>query len=175
MAVSYAQFLKSGIDLSPLGALPANRDDAYDCTPKGARIFARAGVDGIHFCFVRGYGETVFAVSPMNGATDTVHPVAANFEDFLRLLLSCGDTAPLEQAWQWNEAQFDAFLRDNPPTDEQYAALNRLRALPLEPMPAPWVATFTISANSSTAAMAKAAAMAVARCLSTRRSRSWAA
>ena len=147
MAVSYAQFLNSGIDLSPLGALPANRDDAYDCTPKGARIFARAGVDGIHFCFVRGFGETVFAVSPMNGATDTVHPVAANFEDFLRLLLSCGDTAPLEQAWQWNEAQFDAFLRDNPPTDEQNAVLDRLRALPLEPMPAPWVYIHALQAD----------------------------
>ena len=147
MAVSYAQFLKSGIDLSPLGVLPANRADAYDCTPKGARIFARAGVDGIHFCFVRGFGETVFAVSPMNGATDTVHPVAANFEDFLRLLLSCGDTAPLEQAWQWNEAQFDAFLRDNPPTDEQNAVLDRLRALPLEPMPAPWVYIHALQAD----------------------------
>ena len=44
-----------------------------------------------------------------------------------------------------------------------------------EPMPAPWVARFTTSANSSTAATAKAAAMTVARRLSTRRSRSWAA
>ena len=147
MAVSYAQFLKSGIDLSLLGALPASRADAYDCTPKGARIFARAGVDGVHFCFVRGFGKTVFAVSPMNGASDTVHPVAANFEDFLRLLLSCGDTAALEQAWQWDEAQFDAFLRDNPPTGEQSTVLDQLRALPLEPMPAPWVYIHALQAD----------------------------
>ena len=100
MAVSYAQFLKSGIDLSPLGALPANRDDAYDCTPKGARIFARAGVDGIHFCFVRGFGETVFAVSPMNAPGEQVHPIARSFSDLLRLLLACGSADALEQAWQ---------------------------------------------------------------------------
>ena len=147
MAVSYARFLKSGIDLSPLGAMPTDRSDAYDCTPKGARIFARAGVDGIHFCFVRGFGGTVFAVSPMNGASDTVHPIAANFEDFLRLLLSCGDTAALEQAWQWDEAQFDAFLRDNPPSDEQTAVLDRLRALPLEPMSAPWAYIHALQAD----------------------------
>lgn len=147
MAVSYAQFLKSGIDLSLLGAMPASRANAYDCTPKGARIFARAGVDGIHFCFVRGFGKTVFAVSPMNGASDTVHPVAANFEDFLRLLLSCGDTAAFEQAWQWDETQFGAFLRNNPPTDEQNAVLGQLRALPLEPMDAPWAYIHALQAD----------------------------
>ncbi len=147
MAISYAQLLKSGIDLSLLGAMPASRADAYGCTPKGARIFARAGVDGIHFCLVRGFGKTVFAVSPMNGASDTVHPVAANFEDFLRLLLACGDTAALEQAWQWDEAQFSAFLRNNPPTAEQAAVLDRLRALPLEPMDAPWAYIHALQAD----------------------------
>ena len=147
MAISYAQFLKLGIDLSLLGAMPASRADAYGCTPRGARIFARAGVDGIHFCFVRGFGKTVFAISPMNGASDAVHPVAANFEDFLRLLLACGDTAALEQAWQWDEAQFSAFLRDNPPTAEQAAVLDRLRALPLEPMAAPWAYIHALQAD----------------------------
>lgn len=61
------QFLKAQIDLEPLGLIMDGPFEAYFCTPKGARIFARSGVDGIHFCFVRGFGETVFAVSPMNG------------------------------------------------------------------------------------------------------------
>lgn len=69
---------------------------AYFCTPKGAAIIGWAGVDGIHYCFVDGFGETVFAVSPMN-VGDYVHPVARNFEDLLRLLLSCVDMAALEQ------------------------------------------------------------------------------
>lgn len=59
------QFLKAQIDLEPLGLIMDDPFEAYFCTPKGARIFARSGVDGIHFCFVRGFGETVFAVSPM--------------------------------------------------------------------------------------------------------------
>lgn len=61
----------------------------------------------------------VFSVSPMNSAPDFVHPLANNFADFLRLLLACGDSAALEQAWMWDKAQFEAFLRDNPPTHEQ--------------------------------------------------------
>ncbi|WP_222860695.1 hypothetical protein [Paenibacillus antibioticophila] len=49
-------------------------DPPYFCTPKGARMIGWAGVDGIHFCFVRGFGEMVFAVSPMNTAGNYVHP-----------------------------------------------------------------------------------------------------
>lgn len=96
-------------------------------------------MDGIHFCFVRGWGETVFAVSPMNGAGEYVHPIARNFDDLLRLLLSCGDSAALEQAWQWDEAQFNAFLRENPPTSEQRDAMNAIAARTgLSPMASPW-------------------------------------
>ena len=50
------QFLKAQIDLEPLGLIMDGPFEAYFCTPKGARIFARSGVDGIHFCFVRGFG-----------------------------------------------------------------------------------------------------------------------
>lgn len=58
----------------------------------------------------------VFSVSPMNTSPDYVHPVAENFTDFLRLILACGDVAAVEQAWMWNEAQFEAFLNENPTT-----------------------------------------------------------
>ena len=91
------QFLKAQIDLEPLGLIMDGPFEAYFCTPKGARIFARSGVDGIHFCFVRGFGETVFAVSPMNGRENCVHPVAKSFRDFLRLLLALHDAAAIEQ------------------------------------------------------------------------------
>lgn len=32
-----------------------------------------------------------------------VHPRAKDFQDFLRLLLACGHTAALEQAWCWDK------------------------------------------------------------------------
>ncbi len=136
----YRKLRRLGIDLAPLG-LAAGREDSYPyfCTPKNADIFGWSGVDGIHFCFARGFGETVFAVSPMNGTGERLHVIANNFEDFLRLLLACGDAAALEQAWQWDAAQFAAFLDVHPPTPEQQAVLNQLRdRLGLTPMPNPY-------------------------------------
>lgn len=139
MDKTFQKFLRAGVDLSPLGFELRADAAPYFCTPKGARILGWAGVDGIHYCTVRGSGSRIFAVSPMNAAPECMHPIAESFEDFLRLLLACGDAAVLEQSWQWDEAQFSAFLNENPPTDEQKAALSELsRRMRLTPMPEPW-------------------------------------
>lgn len=139
MANAYQKFLKKGIDLAPLGIERRTDGAAYFCTPKGASMIGWAGVDGIHYCFIRGFGEMVFAVSPMNTAPDYVHPLAENFMDFLRLLLVCGDAAALEQAWQWDKEQFENFLKENPATAEQKEALDRIAdKMNLEPMEQPW-------------------------------------
>lgn len=139
MDKTFQKFLRAGVDLSPLGFELRADAAPYFCTPKGARILGWAGVDGIHYCTVRGSGSRIFAVSPMNAAPEYVHPIAESFEDFLRLLLACGDAAALEQSWQWDEAQFSAFLNENPPTAEQKAALSELsRRMQLTPMPEPW-------------------------------------
>ena len=90
---TFQKFLRSGLDLAPLGVERREENLPYFCTPKGAAIFGWAGVDGIHYCFIRGFGGMVFAVSPMNAAPDCVHPLARDFADFLRLLLACGDAA----------------------------------------------------------------------------------
>ena len=87
MELTCSKFFSYGLDLAPLGLERRDGTETYFCTPKGARIIGWAGVDGIHFCRVRGFGEMVFAVSPMNPAPHYVHPVAQNFSDFLRLLL----------------------------------------------------------------------------------------
>lgn len=139
MDKTFQKFLRAGVDLSPLGFELRADAAPYFCTPKGARILGWAGVDGIHYCTVCGSGSRIFAVSPMNAAPECVHPIAESFEDFLRLLLACGDAAVLEQSWQWDEAQFSAFLNENPPTDEQKAALSELsRRMRFTPMPEPW-------------------------------------
>lgn len=135
----FQKFLRSGLDLSAVGIERREEQSLYFCTPKGASVFGWAGVDGIHFCFIRGFGNMVFAVSPMNSAPDFVHPIAYNFEEFLRLILACGDAAGPEQAWQWDETQFERFLRDNPPTEEQQCVLSDLgEKLKLRPMERPW-------------------------------------
>lgn len=136
---TFQKFLRSGVDLLPLGIERRADNTPYFCTPKGATIFGWAGVDGIHFCFIRGFGGMVFAVSPMNGTPNEVHPIAKDFTDFLRLLLACGDAAALEQAWSWDETQFETFLRENPPTQEQQRSLSELAAkMKLTPMERPW-------------------------------------
>lgn len=47
------------IDLAPLGLLPADDSDRYFCTPVDAELIFRTGVDGVHYCRVKGFGETV--------------------------------------------------------------------------------------------------------------------
>ena len=139
MDKTYQKWLRCGPDLGPVGV--ENREDntPYFCTPRGASIFGWAGADGVHFCFVRGFGGMVFAVDPTNGTRKYVHPLARDFADFLRLLLACGDAAALWQAWMWDEKQFDAFLRENTPAEAQRALLSEVaERFRLTPMERPW-------------------------------------
>lgn len=142
------QFLKRGIDLAPLGVERRTSNETYFCTPKGASMIGWAGVDGIHYCFIRGFGEMVFAVSPMNAAPDYVHPIARNFTDFLRLLLACADASALEQAWMWDKDTFEDFLEKNPATAEQEKTCAKLsETMKLTAMEQPWVYIKTLQAS----------------------------
>ena len=135
---TYQKLIRLGIDLTPLGFERRDENIPYFCTPKGASILGWAGVDGIHYCRIRGFGDMIFAVSPMN-SPHFVRPIAENFADLLRLLLACGDVALLEQAWQWNAAQFDAAKAEDTQTEEQKNVLQTLATqFSLEPMPDPW-------------------------------------
>lgn len=134
----YEKYRKLDIDFSQLSLEPGDTLGGYFCTPKGAEVIGWAGVDGIHCCLVKGFGEMVFAVNPSNPPGDYVHPLARSFEDFLCLILACGFDAA-EQAWMWNRGEFDAFLETYPPTPEQRAALDSLRdSLDLTPMEDPY-------------------------------------
>ena len=136
----YERFRQQGIDSSQLGLLPADDSGRYFCTPRGAEIIGRAGVDGVHYCFVAGYGEMVFSVTPMNLPGEYVHPLARTFEDFLRLLLSCNSLDVMEQAYRMDRAAFDCevfeagFFEDG-----QLKAREDLQnKLGLTPMPEPY-------------------------------------
>jgi len=135
----YEKFQKLDIDLSQLDLERGDTRGGYFCTPKGAEVIGWAGVDGIHCCFVKGFGDMVFTVSPMNPRRHYVHPVAKSFEDFLRLVLACGGTAAVEQAWMWNRGEFDAFLEADSPDAGRRAVLDALREqLALTPMEDPY-------------------------------------
>lgn len=134
----YNKFNSLNFDTIPLGLEQSNDETHYFCTPKGANIIGWSGVDGIHFCFIRGFGEMIFAVSPMNTSGNFVHPLANSFSDFLRLILACANTAALEQLYGWNQTDFDTFLANHLVTDAQLIALNIIREnLQLDPMEHP--------------------------------------
>ena len=131
--------IEENLDLSACGILPGKFISDYFCTPEGAAVIGWAGVDGIHYCMIEGFGEMIFAVSPMNTPGDYVHPLAKNFEDFLRLLLACGDAGVLEQAHQWNQERFDRLLRENPFTENQKRVLDSIKEIVgLTPMEQPF-------------------------------------
>ena len=135
----YERCCRLELDLAQIGLERGDSRGGYFCDPVGAEAIGWAGVDGIHFCFVEGFGETVFAVSPANGPGDYVHPLARSFEDFLRLVLACGGVDALEQAWMWNRGEFNAYLETYPPGPEQRAVLDGLReTLGLAPMDDPY-------------------------------------
>ena len=117
----FQKYEKLNIDGSWINLERGPKKGGCFCTPKGAEVIGWE--NGIHYCFIRGYGEMVFAVNPESCAEENVYPLAVNFRDFLRLLLSCGTTTALEQIVWWTEAQFLAFLaeeaRQTPPSGRQ--------------------------------------------------------
>ncbi|MBR5508677.1 MAG: hypothetical protein IKV59_01340 [Lachnospiraceae bacterium] len=135
----YQRFRKLKINHAAIELGLYGTEETYFCTPKGAQMIGSAGVDGIHYCFVRGQQEMVFAVNPMNTPGKNVHPIARNFEDLLSLLLSCGSMAALEQAYQWDEEQFDEYVADNQPSEEVLEIFNILKEkLDIVPMDEPF-------------------------------------
>ena len=132
-------YLRSKLDLSHIGFQRGEKESNYFCTPVLSKVIGWAGVDGIHFCVCKHFGEIVFAVSPMNTPGNYVHPVARNFEDFLRLILACHDTAAIEQCWFMDREVFDSFLEANPPTAEGQKCLDEIqKKYKLTPMEDPF-------------------------------------
>ncbi len=114
---AYQKFQKLHIDHSAIGMDQNISDANYLCTPIGAEVIGRAGVEGIHYCFIKGFGEMVFAVSPAALPGEYVHPVARSFEDLQRLLLTCGSMDAIEQAYMWDKELFDQYIMDNQPNE----------------------------------------------------------
>ena len=146
----YQRYQKLDIDLSQLGLERGESRSDYLCTPKGAKVIGWEGGDGIHYCFLKGFGDMVFAVNPSNLPGDQVHPLARSFEDFLRLVLACGHTAAPEQAHLWGREGFQMYLEEDAPslTPERQATLDGLRdGLSLTPMDDPYGYIRDIQAN----------------------------
>lgn len=124
---TYQRFQKLNIEHSAIGMDQSISDENYFCTPIGAEVIGEAGVDGIHYCFIEGFGEMVFAVNPLGIPGKYVHPIAKNFEDLLKLLLACGSMAAIDQTYMWDEELFDQYVMDNQPEENQQSIMNMIK------------------------------------------------
>ena len=123
----YQRFQKLNIDHSVIGLDQNISGVNYFCTPIGAEVIAEAGVDGIHYCFIKGFAEMIFAISPSDLPGENVHPIAKNFEDLLRLLLACGNMDAIEQTYMWDEKLFEQYIIDNKPGEKQRAIMDVIK------------------------------------------------
>ena len=111
----------------------------YFCYPVDAEPIGFEGC--IMYCFLPEYGEMVFACNPESCADQNVYPLAANFEDFIRLILACGTANPVEQIAWMDKSKFEEHMANEEKvlTDEQKAAVQQLqRELDLLPMEDPF-------------------------------------
>lgn len=107
MNTLYEKYKNLKIDGSWIGLEPGE-ETPWFCTPIGAKII---GWDnGIHYCFIKGFGDMVFCVNPETCCDYHVYPIARNFSDFLGLILATGNTNILQQVILWNKKRFDDFV-----------------------------------------------------------------
>ena len=113
MNLLYEKYKNLKIDGSWIG-LEAGAQTPYFCTPIGAEII---GWDnGIHYCFIKGFGDMVFCVNPEPCCDYNVYPIARNFCDFFGLILATGNTNTLQQIIWWDKKRFEDFVNS---TEEQ--------------------------------------------------------
>lgn len=132
----YKKYKELNIDTSCLGLIPGSETSEYFCTPLGAKVIGWEGVDGIHYCMIRGFKDMVFSVNPTEGNNQYVHPIASTFKDFLRLLLACGNVSVIEQIYCSDAAEFHELTSKYAITSQQASVLEEInrnfRISPLE-------------------------------------------
>lgn len=129
MNTFYEKYKNLKIDGSWIG-LETGEGAPCFCTPTGVEII---GWDnGIHYCFIKGFGDMVFCVNPETCCDHHVYPIARNFHDFLGLILATGNTNTLQQIIWWDKTMFDDFVsspeeQGNRVRPEVQSVLNTIR------------------------------------------------
>ncbi len=120
----YEKYMSLDIDTSLIGLEKGDSEGGYFCTPAGAKVFGWE--NGIHYCFIEGYGEMAFAVNPMPLGEEYVYPLAENFTDLLRLILYSGSITAIEQIIWMEKDRFEEFVKgeDNAYVKGQEEVLN---------------------------------------------------
>ena len=122
----YERYKKLKINGSLIGLEKVKDITPHFCYPTNAKAIGFEGC--LMYCFIKPYGEMVFASNPETCADSYVYPLARTFEDFLRLILACGSTNPIEQIVWMSKEQFAKHLQSAEAnrTDEQKILLHYL-------------------------------------------------
>ena len=135
----YEKYCQLNIDGRWIGLEKSDLSVDYFCTPINATVIGWE--NSIHYCFIKGYRDMVFAVNPEPCVDSYVYPLAMNFKEFLQLILTCGSTTAVEQIIGWSKEQFESFLNseDNAKHPEQEKVLEIIRKeLKLKPEENPY-------------------------------------
>ena len=136
----YEKFEKLDIDRSLIGLEKGDSEGEYFCTPVGAKVIGWE-CEGIHYCFIEGFGKTVFAVNPETAEEHYVRPLAENFDEFISLILACKGTTAAEQISGWTREQFEDFLENGDPVfaAKQQSVLDKIQSgLGIRPLENPF-------------------------------------
>lgn len=122
----------------------------YYCYPVNAKPIGFEGC--IMYCFIDGYQDMVFAANPESYNVDNVHvyPLAANFKDFMCLILVCGSANPVEQIIWMDKKMFEQQLQEEKKiqTKQKKEILDLIaHELNLVPMKEPFEYVKNIQAN----------------------------
>lgn len=110
MSDFYKKYKQLNIDGAYIGLEKGNETGDYFCTPIGAKVI---GWDnGIHYCFIDGFGDMVFCVNPETCCDYLVYPIAKNFYDFLCLILATKNTNTMQQIIWWDKSEYEKFMCD---------------------------------------------------------------
>ena len=149
MGTIYERYMALSIDKRLLCLECGNNSEiSYFCYPVNAKPIGFE--ECIMYCFLPEYGEMVFACNPESCTDRSVYPLAADFEDFIRLILACGTANPVEQIVWMDESEFEEHIRNEEKalSDEQKSALCQLQhELGLLPMENPFEYVKAIQKN----------------------------
>lgn len=106
----FDQYKKMKIDGHLIGLDDHPITIPYFCYPINAKVIGFEGC--ILYCFLCEYEEMVFAVNPQSCVDKYVYPLAANFHDFLRLLITCGSVNPIEQIVWMSKERFTQYVNE---------------------------------------------------------------
>lgn len=112
----YQKYKNLKIDKSYINLEEGSKTADWFCTPIGAKVIGWE--NGIHYCFIEGFSEMVFAVNPEgsineNGEELHTYPLSENFENFMRLILAAKCANHIEQIIHFSKSEFEKFCEDD--------------------------------------------------------------